>query len=88
MNKKWNKYYANGKQVEVNGFKQSKCILHKGLKLMAYKSNGKRYYNSEDFIVKSFDDKTMSLVNEFDNSETNVELNLQIILNQCMVQQT
>ena len=74
VNKKWNKHYANGKQVEVNGFKQSKFILHKGLKLMAYKSNGKKYYNSEDFIVKSFDDKTMCLVNEFDNSEINVEL--------------
>ena len=24
VNKKWNKHYANGKQVEVNGFKQSK----------------------------------------------------------------
>ena len=48
VNKKWNKHYANGKQVEVNGFKQSKFILHKGLKLMAYKSNGKKYYNSED----------------------------------------
>ena len=27
VNKKWNKHYANGKQVEVNGFKQSKFIL-------------------------------------------------------------
>jgi hypothetical protein len=57
--KKWNKHYANGKQVEVNGFKQSTYILHVGFKLMSYKSNGKKYYNREDFTVKSFDDKCM-----------------------------
>lgn len=74
INQKWNKHYANGKQVEVNGFKQSKYILHVGLKLMAYKSNGKKYYNSEDFTVKSFDDKYMCLLNDFDNSEINIEL--------------
>ena len=74
INQKWNKHYANGKQLEVNGFKQSKYVLHVGLKLMAYKSNGKKYYNSEDFTVKSFDDKYMCLLNDFDNSEINVEL--------------
>ena len=74
INKKWNKHYANGKQVEVNGFKQSKYILHVGLRLMAYKSNGRQYYNSEDFTVKSFDDKYMCLLNDFDNSEINIEL--------------
>jgi hypothetical protein len=42
INKAWNKHYANGKQLEVNGFKQSRYILHVGLKLMAYKSNGKQ----------------------------------------------
>ncbi len=74
INKKWNKYYANGKQIEVSGFKQSKYILHVGLKLMAYRSHGKLFYNSEDFIVKSFDDKTMTLFNEIDDSDTKVEL--------------
>ena len=74
INQKWNKHYANGKQLEVNGFKQSKYVLHVGLKLMAYKSNGKKYYNSEDFTVKSFDDEYMCLLNDFDNSEINVEL--------------
>ena len=73
---KWNRLYANGKQVEVNGFKQSNYILHVGLKLMAYKSNVKKYYHSEDFIVKSFDDKHMCLLNDFDNSEINIELKL------------
>ena len=42
LTKKWNKHYAHGKQIEVNGFKQSHIILHQGLKLMAYKSNGRK----------------------------------------------
>ena len=41
---------------------------------MAYKSNGKKYYNSEDITVKSFDDKYMCLLNDFYNSEIDVEL--------------
>ena len=41
---------------------------------MAYKSNGNTYYNSEDFLVKSFNDKYMCLLNDFDNSEINLEL--------------
>ena len=32
------------------------------------------YYNSEDFTVKSFNDKYMCLLNDFDNSEINLEL--------------
>ena len=76
INDKWNKHYANGKQVEVIGFKQSKFILHNGLKIMAYKSNGKRFYNSEDFTVKSFDDKFICLTNDFDDTEIKIELKL------------
>ena len=74
INKKWNALNAKGKQIEVSGFKQSKYILHNGLKLMAYKSHGKQFYNSEDFVVKSFDNKTMTLLNEMDDSEIKVEL--------------
>ena len=33
-----------------------------------------KYYNSEDFTVKSFEDKSMCLLNDFDNSEINIEL--------------
>jgi len=76
INKKWNALNAKGKQIEVSGFKQSKYILHNGLKLMAYKSHGKQFYNSEDFVVKSFDNKTMTLLNEMDDSEIKVELRL------------
>ena len=47
--------------------------LHVGLSPMAYKSNGKTYYNSEDFAVNSFGDKYMCLLNEFDSSEINIE---------------
>ena len=74
INDKWNKHFASGKQIQVNGFKNSKYILHNGLKLMAYKSNGKRFYNSEDFTVKSFDDKYMVLINDCDNAEIKIEL--------------
>ena len=72
INQKWNKRYATGKQLEVTGFKQCKFILHTGLKLMAYKSLGKRFYNSEGFTVKSFNDKFMCLTS--DDIEINVEL--------------
>ena len=30
INKEWEKHYSNGKQVEVNGLKQLKYILHVG----------------------------------------------------------
>ena len=38
LNQKWNKHYAKGKQIEVVGYKQSKCILHNNFKLMAHKT--------------------------------------------------
>ena len=41
---------------------------------MAYRSHGKQFYNSEEFVVKSFDNKTMTLLNEIDGSEIKVEL--------------
>jgi len=72
INKKWNKHYAHGQGIEVNGFKQSKYILHNGLKIMAYKSNGKRYYNSEEFTVKSFNETHMRLTN--DDIDISIEL--------------
>ena len=72
LNQKWNKHYAKGKQIEVAGYKQSKFILHKNLKVMAYKNN-KQFYNSEDFIVKTFNEETMTLINDTDNSETFTE---------------
>ena len=43
---------------------------------MAYKNNGKQYYNSEDFIVKSCEDKHMCLLNDFESSEINIELKI------------
>ena len=58
----------------LNGFKQSRHILHVGLRLMAYKSNGKKCYNSEDSIETSFDDKHMCVLNDLDGSEVNIEL--------------
>ena len=32
INHKWNTHYATGKQLKVNGFKQSTFVLHAGLK--------------------------------------------------------
>ena len=75
LNQKWNKHYAKGKQIEVIGHKQSKFILHKDLRIMAY-TNNKQFYNSEDFIVKTFNEETMTLINDTDNSEITVDLKL------------
>jgi hypothetical protein len=75
ISRTWNNHYANGKQVEVTGFKRSKFISHEGLKRMAYTGNGRRYYNSEEFIVKSLKDKLMCLIQENDNTEINAEYN-------------
>ena len=55
LNQKWNEHYAKGKQIEVVGHKQTKFILHKDSKIMAY-TNNKQFYNSEDFIVKTFNE--------------------------------
>ena len=63
LNKKFNVRYAKGKQIEVAGAKQSKFSLHNRLKVMAYKSN-KSCHNSEDYIVKSFNETTMTLRNK------------------------
>ena len=52
----------------VNGLKQSSFILHKDLTIMAYTSRYGKYYNSEEFIVKSFNDKHIALVGETSGS--------------------
>ena len=62
-----------GKQIEVTGARQSKFILHNRLKIMAYRSN-KLFHNSEDHIVKPFNETTMTLINGTDNSEIVVDL--------------
>ena len=74
LNQKWNKHYAKGKQIEVVGYRQSKFILHKNSKLMAYESN-KHFHNSEDFIVKTFDENKIALISDTDNSEIVVNSN-------------
>ena len=62
INSKWDKHFANGKQLEVAGFKQSEYMLHAGLEIMAYRSGAsKTYLNSEEFIVKSFNKDKMCL---------------------------
>ena len=73
LNKKLSVRYAKGKQIDVAGAKQSKFILHNRLKVMAYKSST-LFHNSEDYIVKSFNEATVTLINDTDNSEIVVEL--------------
>ena len=73
LNQKWNKHYAKGKQIEVVGYKQPKIILHKHLKIMACKSN-KHFHNSEDFIVKTYNEETMTLISDTDDSGIIVDL--------------
>ena len=41
---------------------------------MAYESN-KHFHNSEDFIVKTFDENKIALISDTDNSETVVNSN-------------
>ena len=43
---------------------------------MAYQSNGKQFYNSEDFIVKSIDKKYMCLTSGSDDTDINVDIKL------------
>lgn len=70
----WNTPYVHGKQVEVDGCKQSKYMLHAGFKCMVYRSNGTRYYISEHCVVKQFDGTYMCLFNDVANSEHNLVL--------------
>ena len=42
---------------------------------MAY-NNNKQFYNSEDFIVNTFNEETMTLINDTDNTEITVDLKL------------
>ena len=77
LNERWNKHNAKNakKQVEVTGFKQSKFILHTGLKIMAYRSGAsKTYLNSEEFVVKSFNKDKMRLEQTDTNNEIEVDL--------------
>ena len=41
---------------------------------MAYKSYQKLFYNSEDFTVKSFNDKEICLINDLDKSEITIDI--------------
>ena len=76
INKKWNDYYAPSEHAVVKGAKQSTFKLHNGLRIMAYKSNGKRFHNSDDYIVKYFDDEKMILLNDINNIEISVDIKL------------
>ena len=74
INKKWNDYYAPSEHAVVKGAKQTTFKLHNGLRIMAYKSNGKRFHNSDDYIVKYFDDEKMTLLNDINKTEINVDI--------------
>ena len=77
LNERWSNHNAKNakKQVEVTGFKQSKFILHTGLKFMAYRSGAsKTYLNSEEFVVKSFNKDKMRLEQTDTNNEIEVDL--------------
>ena len=73
LHKKFNVRYAKGKQIEVAGAKQSKFILHNRLEVMAYKGNI-LFHNSEDYIMKSFCNGNMTLINDTYDSEMVVDL--------------
>ena len=74
VNKKWNDYYAPSEHVVVKVANQTTFKLHNGLRIMAYKSNGKPFHNSDDYIVKCVDGEKMILLNDFHNTEINVDI--------------
>ena len=80
LNTKWNTHYANNhtNTLLVKGFKESQFILHTGLKIMAYRSNGTKYHNSEEFIVKSFTESHMTITC-FPYVENNIDIKIEII---------
>jgi predicted GIY-YIG superfamily endonuclease len=70
INKKWNKHHASKTKIkkEVGGFDNTKYILYKGLKLLAYKTHGKLLFtNSQELVVESWTDDKLFLVDEKDN---------------------
>ena len=58
INEKWNDYYCPDKYIIVNGFNQCQFKLHAGLNIIAYKTHGKTFYNSDEYIVKNIMKRT------------------------------
>jgi len=75
INEKWNDYYLPNDYIIVNGAKNSKFKLHKGLTIIAYRTHGKKFYNSDEYTVKSYDDKNLILVDE-NNEELIIDIKL------------
>ena len=64
---KWSNHHLPNDYVIVNGAKNSKFKLHKGLAIVAYRTHGKKLYNGDDYIVKSYDEKNLVLTDEGNN---------------------
>ena len=75
INEKWNNYYLPNDYINVNGAKNSKFKLYRGLTIIAYRTHGKKFYNSDEYIVKSYDDKNLILVND-NNEELIIDIKL------------
>ena len=75
INEKWNNYYLPNDYITVNGAKNSKFKLHKGLAIVAYRTHGKKFYNGDDYIVKSYDEKNLVLVDS-NNNELIIDIKL------------
>ena len=58
INEKWNIYHCPTDYIIVNGANESKFRLYIGLPILAYRSFGKKIYNSDDFKVKYYDKST------------------------------
>ena len=43
INEKWNDYYCPNEYILVNGFNQCQFKLHVGLRIIAYRTHGKRF---------------------------------------------
>ena len=67
INEKWNNHYLPDDYVIVNGAKNSKFKLHKGLAIVAYRTHGRKFYNGDDYTVKSYNEENLVLTDDGNN---------------------
>jgi len=64
INAKWNNHYAKDEHIIVNGAKQSKFKLYKGLIIIAYRTHGKTFYNCDEYTVTHYNETKLTLTDD------------------------
>ena len=64
-------YYLPDDYIIVDGAKNCKLELHKGLIIIAYRTHGKKFYNSDEYILRSYDDTNLVLIDSDNDTEFN-----------------